>query len=206
MQKLLFMIAALTCCASFASAQDDRKIQVFGGYSYLRFDASGNVFREPGATADVSSLERFQLDGFHAQVAGYFNPHFGIAGDVSGHYERGAASQTSVYNFLGGPQVKARLGRTSPFAHALFGVSRGKGSVLTQSVVGSFDIVSSTPSEGQTKFAFAIGGGVDVNVSERIAIRALQVDYLRTSFSNNSDTRFGDHQNNLRLSVGVVFK
>ena len=106
----------------------------------------------------------------------------------------------------GGPQVKARLGRTSPFAHALFGVSRGKGSVLTQSVVGSFDIVSGTPSEGQTKFAFAIGGGLDVNVSERIAIRAVQVDYLRTSFTNDLNTRFRGHQNNLRLSVGVVFK
>ena len=47
----------------------------------------------------------------------------------------------------------------------------------------------------------AVGGGLDVNLSSRVALRAVQVDSLmvRSQFR-------GNFAKNLRLSTGIVFK
>jgi hypothetical protein len=42
------------------------------------------------------------------------------------------------------------------------------------------------------------GGGVDIPVGERFALRLVQADYLFTRFG-------GETQNNARFSVGAVF-
>ncbi len=56
-------------------------------------------------------------------------------------------------------------GRASLFTHALFGASG-----LTATVGG----VSAT----ENAFAMALGAGVDVRVTPRIAVRVIQTDYL----------------------------
>lgn len=198
MRKSLLAVLFLACLASSAFAQDRDypKVEVFGGYSYLRAD-----IRPSGG--DFGGGEN--LNGFHAQISGNIKRNFSIAGDISGHYKSFAPdaidpdisitnARASLYNFLAGPQVKARRGRVTPFAEALFGVARAR----VSATINDLDAVTSF-SDSETKFAYVLGGGLDINVSERIAIRAIHADYLRT--------RFGDeHQNNLRLSFGIVFK
>jgi hypothetical protein len=44
-----------------------------------------------------------------------------------------------------------------------------------------------------------LGGGLDIKVSERVAIRAFQIDYLRARF-------FGQTENRGRLAFGLVFR
>ena len=44
--------------------------------------------------------------------------------------------------------------------------------------------------------AMALGGGVDAKISDRVAIRLFQADYIATTFRSN----------NGRISVGVVFR
>lgn len=204
MQKALSIVVVIVCCATTVFAQDDfSRVEVFGGYSYLRADLSDDDFFITGETEN--------LHGFHAQVAGNLNRFFGIAGDVSGHYKsldtrdfggipevRLRSAKASLYTFLGGPQVKARNERATLFAHALFGAARARATVVVEDVIPGNNF-GGTFTDSETKFAFALGGGVDVNVSDRIAIRAVQADYLRTRFGEQT-------QNNLRLSVGVVFK
>jgi hypothetical protein len=51
-------------------------------------------------------------------------------------------------------------------------------------------------------FAARVGGGIDVPVSSRFAIRAIQIDYFPTTFANATN----DHQNNLMISAGIVFR
>jgi opacity protein-like surface antigen len=51
-------------------------------------------------------------------------------------------------------------------------------------------------------FAWAVGGGVDVNVNDRFAFRLFQADYLNTRVDGFS----GKPVNNFRLSTGVVFR
>jgi hypothetical protein len=50
----------------------------------------------------------------------------------------------------------------------------------------------------------AIGGGLDVNLSKRLALRVIQADYL---YKQLGFDRIGfDVHNNLRASVGIVFR
>ena len=45
----------------------------------------------------------------------------------------------------------------------------------------------------------ALGGGLDVNVNDRFAIRVVQAEYLRTRF-------FNETQNKGRIAFGLVFR
>jgi peptidoglycan-associated lipoprotein len=58
----------------------------------------------------------------------------------------------------------------------------------------------------------AFGGGVDIGLTRHLAIRAAQVDYLRTQFSARDalltglSSSLGNRQNSMRYSAGVVFR
>jgi len=116
------------------------------------------------------------LNGWNAAIAGNINDWLGLVGDFSGHY--GSFHQQS---YLFGPQISFRkLPMVTPFVHSLFGGAH-------------IDVTS------QNSFAMALGGGVDVKVGPHMAVRAVQLDYVRTGF-------FGNGQNNTRLSLGVVLR
>jgi len=83
--------------------------------------------------------------------------------------------------------------RISVFGQALIGVTHASG--------GLVNIATSTG--GATNdFSALVGAGVDINVTQRFAIRALEVDYYLTTVPNGVN---GD-QSNLRASVGVVLR
>jgi hypothetical protein len=64
--------------------------------------------------------------------------------------------------------------------------------------------------QAQDSFATAAGGGLDVNLTRHISIKPIQVEYVMTQFDSaslgGSTKGFGDHQNDIRYSGGVVFK
>jgi hypothetical protein len=51
---------------------------------------------------------------------------------------------------------------------------------------------------------------LDVNLTRHISIKPIQVEYVMTQFDSaslgGSTKGFGDHQNDIRYSGGVVFK
>jgi hypothetical protein len=63
-------------------------------------------------------------------------------------------------------------------------------------------VQGSNPGAGNAGAAFAadFGGGVDLSLNRRFSLRLIQADYLLTTFDNGSN----NHQNNLRISAGVV--
>jgi peptidoglycan-associated lipoprotein len=69
----------------------------------------------------------------------------------------------------------------------------------------------STNVSSSNSFAMAFGGGVDVGLTRHIAIRAAQLDYLRTQYSPTEALAFGlstnsnSRQNSFRYSGGIVF-
>jgi len=83
-------------------AQD--KVEVFGGYSYMRFRSS------PSA-----NLNGWEISGQYK-----FTDWLGGVADLDGHYGSPGGVGTSVYTYLFGPQVSLPS-RVSPFAHVLFG-------------------------------------------------------------------------------------
>ena len=113
--------------------------------------------------------------GWNFSVTGNLNRAIGVTGDFSGSYERGSA----LYTYMVGPTLSARTKRVTPFVHALFGG-------------GSAD--------GAGAFAMALGGGVDVNAGEHIAIRIIQADWM--SFRSGGESV----NSNVRASAGLVFR
>lgn len=219
MNKFILALCLTIFSSAFALAQttDNHKAEVFIGYSNNQVDT--------GFSDDDTDLQDFFNDreGFHGingSVTGNVNRYFGIKGDVSGHYKsfefdvpRTGTTATdrfkvnaSVYNFLGGVQVKdnAKDGsRLRPFAHALVGVAHARAKVDNSFFTSTFCQQPGVDcrdnfSESDTGFAAAFGGGLDIKATNRLSIRAFQVDYNPNRFN-------GTTQHNFRFGVGLVF-
>ncbi len=196
--KSLFLLAGSLCLLAVpALAQDDYpRVEIFGGYSYLRTD---KIFE--------TSIPK----GWNASIAGNFHRNIGLEADFSGHYGNELGFNHSNHLFLFGPKVAVRRDKFTPWAHALFGASRIRASGLTSSpLFPPFELRAS-----DTAFAWAVGGGLDADVHKNVAVRVVQADYIRinTSASFGVSGTLGnlifiirDSSNNFRLSFGVVFK
>jgi Outer membrane protein beta-barrel domain len=162
------------CLVFFASltamAQEVPKAEVFGGYSW----AGGN------------------FHGWNASVTGNVTKRFGIVADFSGHYgseiDGALLVKEDAHSFLFGPRFTFRRKRVSPFVYALFGVTRFHASAT---------VSGQRFSDVDTGFSSAVGGGMDIKLNDRVAIRAFQLDYFRPNF-------FGEAHNRGRLAFGVV--
>src|SRR5258708_33898224 len=86
-----------------AAAQDD-KVEVFGGYSYMRFRPSPDV----------------NLNGWEASVQYKFRDWIGGVADFDGHYGSQFGVGESVHSYMVGPQASLPS-RVSPIAHGLLG-------------------------------------------------------------------------------------
>lgn len=176
--------AVLALFAGSARAQEDRsKVDIFAGYSYLRFNPN------------TSGVNSFSMNGGSASLA--YNATNWLSGVADfGAYHNGNILNTgfdgTLSTYLFGPRVSYRhYNRVTPYAQVLFGVAHAGASVAGTS--GS-----------DNAFAMSVGGGFDVGVSRHFAIRPVQLDYLLTRF--NEGTGNAQNQNNLRVSTGVVLR
>ena len=211
MFKTILIGTIILACASIAAAQSDyKKFEFFGGYSHNRVD-TGLGDEEP-ALADIIN-EREGFNGFEVSATGNLSRYLGIKGDFSGHFKNKNLQipglpgsnldiDSRLFNFLGGVQIKdnSTEGTFKPFAHALAGVAHARNSVDFNDVVCVAIVPSpcSPFTESETGFAAAFGGGLDIRASDRISIRAIQVDY-------NPTRLFDSTQHNFRIGVGIVF-
>ncbi len=211
MFKSILIGTIILACASIAAAQSDyKKFEFFGGFSHNRVD-TGLGDEEP-ALADVIN-EREGFNGFEVSATGNFTRYLGLKGDFSGHFKNktfgipglpgsNVEVDSRLFNFLGGVQIKdnSTEGTFKPFAHALAGVAHARNSVDFNNVVCVAIVPSpcSPFTESETGFAAAFGDGLDIRASDRISIRAIQVDY-------NPTRLFDSTQHNFRIGVGIVF-
>ena len=190
MQKLFLFVALTLALPLIAQAQEASRVEVFGGYSYMRLEDQ-----------NIDGQDR-DLNGYNVSGAiTIFKKSIALKGDVSGHFGDLLTNVTPRTDlgqtlFLFGPQFTFRKSeRIQPFAHALFGVARVKHE--NDAVPG--DITD-------TGFAFALGGGVDVKgLGSKLAVRLIQADYVRTKLDlvNSGDST---SSNNIRISTGIVLR
>jgi opacity protein-like surface antigen len=160
-------------------AQSHPSVDVFVGYSIL--PANGDDF--PRQTSH----------GLQASVTGHFNRWFGVLGDIGAQFNtarnlgpgfEGLVAKSTVRQYLVGPRFTARSDRVDLFGHGLFGISTG-------------DAGRDFSGFSDSGMTFGGGGGVDVRVSPRIAVRA-QYDLLGS---------FADIvEGNSRFAVGAVIR
>jgi opacity protein-like surface antigen len=225
MKNIFLIFGCLLMLSSAAFAQGGKPVSFFAGYSNLqaegRFDPDN-----PNQTFNDDFFERRRgAHGVNLAIAGYPTKVFGIKGDFSFHrnnddtnFTTGRNSvETQVYYFMGGPIVKFRnAARVEPFVHALAGGAHTRFVVDSQTTVAN-GTTRSTFETSSTDFAAAIGGGIDVRVCDRFSIRAIQVDYAPIFLRDRSInvlgnagalqpfTLEGQRQDNIRISVGIVF-
>ena len=138
--------------------------------------------------------------------------YVGLKADFSAHFKKkniplgGTAASididSSVYNFLGGVQLKDNSKETTfkPFAHALVGLAHVRNEVdfsnnFCAAIFPSPCINDFTSKD--TGWAGAFGGGLDIRAGKRIDIRAVQFDY-------NPTRTFDATQHNFRIGAGIV--
>ena len=215
---LLSLFAGLICTTTaMAQGTDRRRVEVFLGYSHNRVDVGPVEDFDPEDDIEFSDIfdEREGFNGFNASIVGNFSRYLGAKFDYSYHQKSfgfGADNTTvRLHNILGGIQVKDNEseGTFKPFAHALVGVGR------TAADLTEFD--DSLADFDDAGLAAAIGGGLDIRVSNRVDIRAFQIDYnpMRFDFSDfgtagipGTPTPQGDLKrtlHNFRFSIGIVF-
>ncbi len=211
-------IVAVVAFSSFAAlAQEKTKVEIFGGYSYLRQDLGD--LEEAGFDTGVNT------NGFNASVTGNVSKWIGLKFDYSTHSKALTESDLLVptplneglpstfelklrnSQYLGGVQIKNNLkdGPTfKPFAHVLAGVSNLK-LTCTDCFLKKEGTVSSI-STSENNFAMVFGGGLDIKVHENVDIRVFQVDYNPIWFRGSEDLELESATlNNFRMSFGAVF-
>lgn len=143
-------LALVVAVPGYSAAQDDRRVEVAGGYSLMR---------------DYDGDATFPLGWFAAPALDVAGP-LAMAGEASGSYKSMSGLDvevsTDIHTFMGGPRIAWRPGRVSPYAQMLFGVAR---------FATTFTVPGETLSDAQTHFAMAPGAGIDVPFSDRGALR-----------------------------------
>lgn len=233
MRKLIMLVVLIQVCVSVGWAQtDEPKTEIFAGYSTIATQSritNKDIANIGGITPEqfrqlagfeLASNDRFiSTNGFEASVTRYFSKRVGLTGDFSGYYHReltGIAgtlfgTKTSIYTILGGPHVRfVNKSRVTPFIHALVGVARVRTSYRENESPNPLTVADSS-----TRLATALGGGLDLRVSKRVAIRLLQLDYspilgkdrtLTASDGTPIELNGRAQEKNFRLSIGIVFR
>ena len=196
--KLCAFAAFLAGMASTCWAQD--KVELFGGYSYLR--ASIRVGEAtpvgPGILFVTATTAHANLSGW--ELSGQYRvlPFLGVVANFNGTYGTLDGAGTREHTFLVGPQVSLPT-KVSPFVHALFGVTTESQDAIPIACAQITPVCPGPFSLGSdTSFATAIGAGFDVKLAPFVKLRLIQVDYLRTQLH-------GATQNQPRASAGIVF-
>lgn len=188
MRRAICLVVLLLCFASMASAQE---LALFGGYSFLQTTGA--------------SYEHVSTNGWNAEVSAS-RKSWGVVADFSNHYGAGntnfspLGSRGRGTTIMFGPQFTFRhIPKVKPFVHALFGEVQGARPGPQLGIACPSPLCNVSTFIGETDFAMAFGGGIDIFVRSHVWIRPIQVDYIRQSFSNGA-------MNSPRISAGIVIR
>ena len=154
------------------------------GYNFIR------------ANAPPGTCVCFQMSGGIASGSFHLTHGLSAAAEFTGGHASNISNlgqNLTLTTYTVGPRYTFSRKRLAPFAEALFGGAHASDSYFPQ---------GTSYSATATSFALDLGGGLDVQVNRRFAVRAVEAQYLRTTFPNGST----NEQNHLMIGAGVVVK
>lgn len=182
---LLLALGFAATTPRLASAQHGSLVDVGVDYNYVR------------SNAPAGSCGCFTMNGGSGWLAFNFNHSIGIVGEIASQHASdiyGTGAGLTLTSFLAGPRYTWSGGRRlAPFVQVLLGGAHAGGTLAP----GSSGLAGSA-----NAFAMTAGGGFDINLTRRIALRAFEADYYLTHFNNGVN----DRQNNLRIAAGVIVR
>jgi len=181
--KLVYRI--VLACLLFASAAWAQQVEVSASYltqGSNQAPGGGDWFMASGGRADVSF--------------GNWRHFAGVAEFAGTHTVELNWPRQNLFTYMAGPRRVVALGgakghEASGFAQFLLGGVHGSDGLYP-------DGTMKYPANG---FAFSTGGGVEVNLNRRVAVRLLQADYLYTHLPNH----YSNFESSFRLGAGVAF-
>lgn len=194
MRRTLVLLVVYACCAQYVSGQTDyNKREIGANVSIMGLDTKG---------AFNSDRSRDGLFGFNVQGAYNFSRYLGVKAEFSysqRHFNLDFIDLTTrLSQIMGGIKLQDNKTTTRfrPFGHALVGVAHA--SDLPRIVPDGFGLVTFSVRDG-TGPAFALGGGLDIRLTKKLELRAIQIDY------NPSRIKEQTFQN-VRLGIGLNFR
>jgi hypothetical protein len=186
--RLLFGFL-ITCIVSIpARAQDNPRLELFGGYSHAGVEGTGlngwTVALAKGIAPSISLV---------AEGTGHYSsidvPTFGTSGSFS--------AKGNIHSFRAGPRYVVRTSHENltPFVHALAGYGKAH---ATAGYKGLESLGLGSVEDSITGLSMAFGGGLDLRAGS-MTFRVLQLDYQTLHGK-------GDSTGGVRLSLGVVLK
>jgi len=169
---------ALCLLATHASAQTIQPVdEVFAGYSWLHANGYGDLgYKVPDLASGFDLSNAYYLPQAH---------NLGVLVDGSGHWGQG----NGVGYILGGLQYKYHTDTFSPFLRVF---------------VGAADHSPRCCDGSKWSVALGGGGGFDLNINKRFAIRLAQVDYIYSNYSQVVLSGHNPQWNSIRLAAGLV--
>jgi len=188
MRKLVSVgILIFGLCLAAVAADDTPKVEVYGGFSFLHIDDNG-----------LNAPKR-NFAGWDTEFQYNITKLLGITADIGGNYGRIEPNvpNSHSYNYVFGPTFSFRREHVTMFAHTLFGENTISDNIIPNPNCGPF--CSTTDSA----FAMTWGGGLDVKLTQRFALRLGQLDWLYTRH-NLVPLRGKNFQNNIRYTGGIT--
>jgi outer membrane protein OmpA-like peptidoglycan-associated protein len=148
------------------------------------------------ANAPPGGCTCFDMNGGFISGAVHLTDWLAIAGEFTGGHSSNISSLEqglTLTTFTAGPRFSYAFHRFTSFGEVLVGGAHGGNSYFPSTT-------SSNPSA--STFAVSTGGGLDIGLTPRFSIRALDLQYLRTSFPNGVN----NEQNQLMIGAGLVIK
>jgi len=193
MRKSLVLVGLLLITAGAVVAQDNfPKVETSPAFMYIRTPIGGESFNCAGGGGTIA-YNVTSLIGLAADMGGchIFGNTLGLANTVSGNQ----------FTFLFGPRFTFRSSsRLQPFFEANFGGDHLSISCENAAVCGN-------ASRGFTAFALTAGGGFDVKLNQKLALRLIQAEYMYTRFGNDCPLTVcqqNNSQNSFRMKSGLV--
>jgi hypothetical protein len=177
-------MAANTLTAQRASSVKESQLDVAVTYNAVRSNAAGD--------------NSFWMQGGSVQIEGRIWRGLGVVADVAGSHAsniNGSGVGLDMVTATFGPRYTwtSASHKVAIYGQGLVGEANGFNSLFPASTGATTDAYS---------LATLAGGGVNVNLSRRVSIRAIEADWLHTQLPNGTS----NVQDNLRLGVGVVFR
>jgi|SRR5215471_4270294 len=193
-RRICFLLLAYTGCAHYAFGQSDyTKHEIGSTFSIFGVDTKG---------AFNNDKSRDGFFGFNSQGVHNLSRFWGLKADLSysqRQFEAGNSDFTSrLFQIAGGIKLQdnANATRFRPFAQALIGIAHASKLPRLLEENASGKTVSVLSGAG---LAFGLGGGLDIRLTRKLELRALQIDY-------NPVRLKGETFQNVRLGIGVNFR
>jgi peptidoglycan-associated lipoprotein len=193
-KQIAFLLAvfAMTLTAP-TRAQAQSKAAAYGPWDYPGEVSLGYTYVHTNAPPGGCGC--FSMNGATLQVVYPIPRSLSIVQNVSLETQKNAAgtnTSLTLGSIMAGVRYRRIHGKWEPFAEAMVGGTQA---------TGGFSRIGIAQDGSSFVFTGLVGGGLDRRITPRWAVRLVDVDYFPTTFNNGAD----DHQNNLKVTAGVVF-